>query len=222
MQALNNSREKLKKFPLGKHIPSTLAHDAGGGGGGSIGGGGSGKGGGGGKGGGNSNEEDYDESSRGGGNNDDDDEDLSEDDDDELKSSDNPGDRAIYLLRKQNTAAAEEVETAKKCMEDSTNNKADLPALKAHLKLAEMALKQSHDALRKLGQPSIAPESSKMKKQGVPRNLWFYLSHALNPKESMKKIPRVARAIQEYIRSKMEEASRDVGRESEIKALDDV
>ena len=135
------------------------------------------------------------------------------------------GEIAVRHLHSQNRDAA----TAIKETEDRLNQlkesgescpKSDKCALQVHLSFAKKALLDTHRALKKLGEDSIAPEASSSKKaKSGGDNKYLYMAHALLPKEAENKPILLANAIKHIVQEKLRMNENDVGLQAELEVL---
>jgi len=147
------------------------------------------------------------------------------------------GARTVRFLKDQNSKAAKELEGAQAKLDDQevSYTKDEKAKLQAHVGIAKKALADTHKALSKLGEASIAPAGlTSARKAKAPRNgdqsgQYLYMNHSLLPKEAEKRPIRLALAIKHAIKDAMEEGlaasqgdGRDVGYSAEMQVMDDV
>jgi hypothetical protein len=135
------------------------------------------------------------------------------------------GEIAVRHLRSQNRDAAtaiKETEDRLKDLKESGEScpKSDKCALQVHLSFAKKALLDTHRALKKLGEDSIAPEASSSKKaKSGGDNKYLYMTHALLPKEAENKPILIANAIKHIVEEKLLMNENDVGLQAELEVL---
>ena len=135
------------------------------------------------------------------------------------------GEIAVRHLHSQNRDAAtaiKETEDRLKELKESGEScpKSDKSALQVHLSFAKKALLDTHRALKKLGEDSIAPEASSSKKaKSGGDNKYLYMAHALLPKEAENKPILLANAIKHIVQEKLRMNENDVGLQAELEVL---